>query len=133
MTTSPQQYYRSLVEALRLIASSATVQKASVDEGALVTDEITCTFAMHYPYAEQLAADGLLSPESLKSLAAIHKWAWLEVETEVHFPESLSRHAYWANGRRLAMRSLKLMGERLQPPNRAEFLSFSIDVGERDH
>jgi hypothetical protein len=103
-----------------------------VDEDAVVTDEITMTFAMAYPYVEQLAHDDLLTPEALQALAPIHKWAWLKVDTDVYFIESLSRHPYWANGRRLAQRALKLMGEKVQPPNRSVYDGMWIDTNEDD-
>ena len=131
MAGSPQRYYDFLVESLRLIAASAAVQKASVDEDALVMDDITMTFAMAYPYVGQLARDGFLSHEALKTLAPIHDWIWLDVEADVYFPESLSRHPHWANGRRLAARALNLMREEVRPPKLDSDLCVSFDLNER--
>jgi hypothetical protein len=129
MTPSDQRYYRFLVEALRLVAAKASVQKSSVNEDALVTDEIKAYFAMAYLYVEQLARIGLLSREALRALAPIHGWIRMDVDPDVYFPESLSRHPYWANGRRLAQRALKLIGEKPKPPDlsQCDVMRFQLD------
>jgi hypothetical protein len=128
--SSSRQRYRFLVEALRLIAARASVQRESVEEDSLVTDEITAAFGMAYPCVELLAAEGILNREALRALEPIHTWIWLDVDSDAFFPESLSRHPYWANGRRLAARALSVMGEKVLPPDPRAFLHISVDLDE---
>ena len=128
--TSSRQHYRFLVEALRLIAARASVQRTSVEEDSLVTDEITAAFGMAYPCAELLAAEGILSREALCALEPIHTWVWSDVDSDAYFPESLSRHPYWENGRRLAARALGVMGEKVRPPDPRAFLHVNVDFDE---
>jgi hypothetical protein len=110
--------YRRLRGTVRMLGSDATVQVAYLDRSTehakypILADDITTEFECFFGYAEQLADNDLLSPESLDALAALrHRIGGVEAGSEHWSAEARATSPVWAAIREQARTALAAMDE----------------------
>lgn len=115
---SPDDQYRLLVDALRLVAASSEEQLSRLPGFVCVTDEVVTLFADAYLLVPQLERVGKLSPEAARALRRLDDFFESMPEDEsLADPASLSSHSFWSRARALASRALEQLGEEERSPD----------------
>lgn len=122
MTDENQAMYRRLRGTVRMLASTADVQVAYLNEASrqakyqVLADDITTEFECWLKYAEKFAAEGLLSPQSLDALRTLSEQIDCVGAAVEHWTaDALAKSDTWAAVREQARIALASMDKR-QPP-----------------
>lgn len=115
--TSEQQY-NSLVESLRLIASSADEQLATLPDFVSATDEIATTFGDAFLLLPQLREARKIAPAATEAIIELDDWfSSMPRDGSIIDAASLKSHSFWERARELAVEALRKLGEDRKNPN----------------
>lgn len=118
MTTTPEQQYAMLLEALRLVASPPETQIAVLPEFVVATDEISTTFYDAFLLAPQLQRRNLINDIAYDKIRRLDSWfEGMPTDGSIVDNESLSNHEFWNTARQLAKESLISLGEEVCVPD----------------
>jgi hypothetical protein len=118
MTHHPEDFYRRLRGAVRMLSSDAAAQVAYLNRSTeqakyqVLADDITPEFECWFEHAERLADEQLLSPQSLNALTALNQEIGAVEEGSEHWTaEALSTSLAWQAIREQARTALAAMDE----------------------
>ena len=110
--------YKSLVEGLRLLASSYEDQQGYLPTFAIVQDEVIAVFGDAFLLLPQLIEADLLSKEAIASIIRCFNLMDMAVRNEsTSGAESFRHHETWQKVRSLANQALNKMGEARGKPD----------------
>lgn len=111
--------YKSLVESLRLLASSYENQVNYLPDFANIQDEVVATFGDAFLLLPQLIESNLLSMKAIASIVRCHNWMDIAVRDESISSdlESFKSHESWQKVRSLAATALEMMKEEKKKPD----------------
>ena len=108
--------YKSLVESLRLLASSYEKQENYLPEFVVVQDEVISLFGDAFLIAPQLIEKNLLSNEAIASMIRCYNFMEIALRNQEN-PDDFKNQESWNRVRELAISTLEKMGEELKEPD----------------
>jgi hypothetical protein len=110
--------YKSLVESLKLLASSYDDQKNYLPDFVDVKDEVIATFGDAFLLVPQLVEQDFLSKNAIASVVRCFNWMELATRDEnISDLESFKNHENWQKVRELAAKALDDMNEEKGKPD----------------
>jgi hypothetical protein len=114
----PEDQYRLLVEALRLMAASPEEQVSSLPDFVCVADEVATTFGDAYLLMPQLERAGLVSQDAALATRRLDDlFEAIPKDGSLADQESFTTHPFWSQARSLAAEALQRLGEETRPPD----------------
>jgi|GEM_PF-4659103 len=109
--------YRSLIDAVRLVASDYSQQVAVFPNFVCVPDEIASIYGDAYLAARHIVPDSEPRPTVSRALAELdEQFDQMSKDSELWTLEALSNQPEWENSRATARRILSELNEALVPP-----------------
>ena len=110
--------YKSLIESLRLLASSFENQVEYLPDYVDVKDEVINTFCDAFLLLPQLIENGLLNKEAIASVLRCFNWMnMIVLNDSTSDLESFKNHESWGKVRILAAKALDEMEEEKGKPD----------------
>ena len=110
--------YKSLVESLRLLASSYENQQSYLPDFVIVQDEVVAVFGDVFLLLPQLIENGFLDNKSIASIIRCFNWMDMATRNEdISDLESFKSHESWQKVRELADKALDDMNESKGKPD----------------
>ncbi|HUM66542.1 MAG TPA: hypothetical protein PLV32_11875 [Chitinophagaceae bacterium] len=110
--------YKSLVEGLKLLASSYEDQKSYLPDFVNLKDEVIAIFGDAFLLMPQLIEQDFLSKNAIASILRCFNWMELTTRNEdISDLESFKNHESWQKVRELAMEALEDMNEEKGKPD----------------
>ena len=110
--------YKSLVESLRLLASSYENQLSYLPDFVDIQDEVVTTFGDTFLLLPQLIESDFLSMKAIASIVRCFNWMDMTVRNEsISDLESFKNHESWQKVRLFADKALEDMGEEKKKPD----------------
>jgi predicted RecB family nuclease len=115
---TPDDQYRLLVDALRLVAAAPETQIAMLPDFVCVTDEVATTFGDAYLLIPQLRQAALVSSDAAEAIKRLDDFLGsMPADESLAETESRNTHDAWAEARVLAADALRLLDEEERPPD----------------
>ncbi len=110
--------YKSLVESLRLLASSYENQLDYLPDFVDIQDEVVAAFGDAFLLLPQLIEGDFLSMKAIASIVRCFNWMDMAVRNEsISDLESFKSHESWQKVRLFADKALEDMGEEKRKPD----------------
>jgi len=113
-----ESQYKSLVESLRLLASSYEQQQSYLPDFVIVQDEVVAMFCDAFLLLPEIIEAGFLEKSSIASIIRCFNWMDLAIRNkEISDLESFKSHDIWQKVRYLADQALTEMKEFKEEPD----------------